>query len=131
MNFYLYILDPVWCRKRRKIEKEIKRERERHREREHAAKHLFDCYLGAIVSNYWLEHLKKLITGRRRLASRQTWSQVPLSCLPAIPAPTDATQPATHSTSSHLTGGVWREVFGKKKKEIKKENFQPIRPPRY
>lgn len=50
---------------------ERKREKERQRKGEHGVQHLFDCYLGAIVSNYWLEPLKKLITGSRRLWSRQ------------------------------------------------------------
>lgn len=46
--------------------------KERQREADHGVQHLFDCYLGAIVSNYWLEPLKKLITGSHRLQSRQT-----------------------------------------------------------
>lgn len=52
------------------------------KEREHRAKHLFDCYLGAMLSNYQLEHLKKLITDSQGLkAVRQTWSQVRHSAL--------------------------------------------------
>jgi len=54
-------------------EKGEERKRQSKREIERGrAKHLFDCYLGAILSNYWLEHLKKLITGSHRLQSRQT-----------------------------------------------------------
>lgn len=62
----------------------IWRKRQREKESKFGANHLFDCYLAAILSNYWLEHLKKLITGSHRLWSRQTRYQVPLSCLLAI-----------------------------------------------
>lgn len=61
--------DTEWERKR---EKDRDRRNERQRKGEHGVQHLFDCYLGAIVSNYWLEPLKKLITGSHRLQSRQT-----------------------------------------------------------
>lgn len=62
---------------RKKAEWEKKGERKRmmetlrQREGEHGVQHLFDCYLEAILSNYWLEPLKKLITGSHRLPSRQ------------------------------------------------------------
>lgn len=53
-------------------EEERMMERERDRKEDHGVQHPFDCYLGATVSNYWLEPLKKLITGSHRLRSTQT-----------------------------------------------------------
>lgn len=53
-------------------EKGEKKDTDRRKERGGCGvQHLFDCYLGAILSNYWLEPLKKLITGSHRLQSRQ------------------------------------------------------------
>ncbi len=54
-----------------KGEKDSTRSKERQRKGEHGVQHLFDCYLGATVSNYWLEPLKKLIRGSQRLRSGQ------------------------------------------------------------
>lgn len=52
-----------------RVEERIARERKRERKGERGVRHLFDCYLGATVSNYWLEPLKKLITGSHRQRS--------------------------------------------------------------
>lgn len=53
-------------------EKRKERQEDKQRKGEHGVQHLFDCYLGATVSNYWLEPLKKLIIGSHRLQSRHT-----------------------------------------------------------
>ncbi|KAM7406435.1 hypothetical protein PAMP_000810 [Pampus punctatissimus] len=71
------------CKAAEKAELKRKRKQDRDTERgnagEHGVQHLFDYYLGAILSNYWLETLKKLITGSPQTlrADRQTWSQCP------------------------------------------------------
>lgn len=75
---------------------EQKRERERRKERqrkgEHGVQHLFDCYLGATVSNYRAGTFKEADyrQSQTALADRRTWSQVPLICLlrhPPNPSP--------------------------------------------
>ena len=62
---------------------ERKREREREKEREKESMEFsisepFDCYLGAIQCNYWLELLRQLIVGRqaRQCGAQQTLAEL-------------------------------------------------------
>jgi hypothetical protein len=67
----------------------------------------FDCYLGAIQSNYWLEPLKWLITGRpvcggssRHRQDRQIPGTTQLALLSA-----GCVSPLTRPSAQHLTSG--------------------------
>lgn len=81
----------------------IETEGKRHRKGDHGVQHLFDCYLGATVSNYCLEPLKKLITGSHRLHSRRT---------DLVPGTTQLS-PLTTTQSNAATSRAAPECFNK------------------